>query len=277
MKYAVTGTTNYVLLNGISVPSNIKLSDNVELQAADTSHLDLKTALMTCSHPDDIAVVAAYIPRITSQLCITAETPKALAILSWNSSWDVLLLSAIFHTEIGFNLQSDVSSEEISATSTLRATNLHLHGINDHAPYVIVNEDIGWISRHFDEARQLLEHDNFQTAVHCLASYRWHSMPRVKMAVIWAGIEGLFQASVEIRFSISIYIARFLYPDNAEERQKTFNQVKDLYNIRSASVHGAKTKKNSAYAVEESAALLRALLLRSVELRSLPIKSELVP
>ena len=65
-------------------------------------------AISTCSLLDDIAVVAAFIPRITSQFRIVAPTPKELAVHAWDSSWDALLLSALCHTEIGFNLQSDV-------------------------------------------------------------------------------------------------------------------------------------------------------------------------
>ena len=69
------GDATYILLSGIVVPDSVRLSDNVELQHANTSHLDFNTAISTCSRPDDIAVVAAFIPRITSQFCIFASTP----------------------------------------------------------------------------------------------------------------------------------------------------------------------------------------------------------
>ncbi|XAG09522.1 hypothetical protein NM432_15555 [Vibrio metschnikovii] len=101
----------YILLNGIEVSSGISLSDSMKLMPADTSHLDFNTALSACSQADDIAVVAAFIPRITAQLEIKASTQKDLAIKAWNSSWDILLLSAIFNTEIGFNLQSSFGSK----------------------------------------------------------------------------------------------------------------------------------------------------------------------
>lgn len=277
MKKILTGETTFILLSGLEVQSKVKLSNHVELQAADTSHLDLKTALATCSHPDDIAVVAAFIPRITAQFCITAETGKDLAAFSWNSSWDALLLSAIFHTEIGFNLQSDTSSNEITADSALRATNLQMRGINNDTPYKLTPKDVKWIEKHFQEARQMLDNDKFQTAVHCLASYRWHTIPRIKIAVIWAGIEGLFGASTEIKFRISLYTACFLYPDKQSERQETFNIVKNLYNTRSKAVHGAKIKKNINEDVEASARILEKLLKKCIEKRSLPDENELVP
>lgn len=53
------GDETYILLSRIVVSENIRLSDYVELQPADTSNLDFSTAISTCSRPDDIAVVAA--------------------------------------------------------------------------------------------------------------------------------------------------------------------------------------------------------------------------
>jgi len=271
------GDTTYILLSGIEVSENLCLSENIELQPADTSHLDFNTAVSTCSQPDDIAVVVAFIPRIRSQFRIVAPTPKELAVHAWNSSWDALLLSALFHTEIGFNLQSDVPSDEIGAKSILRATNLHMYGIYDKNSYKLTSDESKWISANFKDARQLLENERFQTAVHCLASYRWHSMPRIKLAVLWAGIEGMFGASSEIRFRISLYIARFLHQHDSEKRKLLFETVKKLYNSRSSAVHGSKIKGGIDAAVEESAGILQKILLQCVNIKSMPNENELVP
>lgn len=271
------GNATYILLSGIVVSDNIRLSDNVELQPADTSHLDFKTAISTCSRPNDIAVVAAFIPRITSQFHIVASTPKELAAYAWNSSWDALLLSALFHTEIGFNIQSDVPAEKIGVGSKLLATNLYMYGIADSKAHEITEDEMKWLLDHFTDARQLIENERFQTAVHCLASYRWHSMPRIKLAVLWAGIEGMFGASTEIRFRISLYISRFLHQNNSEKRKQLFESVKKLYNYRSAAVHGARIKDDIDVAVEESAKLLQKILLQCVAIKTIPNENELVP
>jgi hypothetical protein len=277
MQVVGIGNTTYILLSGLEVSTGIALSENVELLSADTSHLDLTTALSTCSRPDDIAVVAAFIPRITAQLKIYAPTSKELATLAWNSSWDALLLSSIFHTEVGFNLQSDTEASLISAESHLRATNYHMHGLTQASSYKLNTDDVTWITEHFDDARKLLDNDKFQTAVHCLASYRWHAMPRIKMAVLWAGIEGMFGASSEIRFRISLYIARFLHPVDADARKAKFDAVKKLYNSRSSAVHGSKIKGDLAQAVEGSAELLNNLIRQSVINKAIPNEDELAP
>jgi len=271
------GNTTYILLSGIAPPSEVSLGDNVWLLPADTSHLDFETAVATCKRPDDIAVVAAFIPRITAQLKIDAPTSEELAIIAWNASWDALLLSAIYNTEIGFNLQSDAEASCISAQTHLHATNLHFHGIIQALPYKLNERDVEWIGVHFRESQNLLENEKFQTAVHCLASYRWHSMPRIKMAVLWAGIEGMFGASSEIRFRISLYISRFLHPDNDDDRKATFGAVKKLYNSRSSAVHGSKVKGDLSQAVDESGELLRKLVRKCIESRAVPKEEDLVP
>jgi hypothetical protein len=237
----------------------------------------LKTALSACSHPDDIAVVAALVPRTTAQLRITAATPKELAVIAWNASWDALLLSAFLRIEIGFNLQSDTTANKISADSHLRATNLYMHGMTNESPHMLTAEERRWITAHFADAQRLLDNERFQTAVHCLATYRWHSMPRIRLAILWAGIEGIFGASSEIRFRISLYIARYLHRDDAVARKAIFDTVQKLYNTRSAAVHGSKIKGDPAVAVEDSAEILSNLLLRCATVGSMPDENELVP
>jgi hypothetical protein len=269
--------TTYILLNGISVGEAVALGENIELLPADTSHLDFRTAVSTVTHPDDIAVVAAFIPRISAQFKVSAATQKQLAIAAWNSSWDALLLSAIFHTEIGFNLQSDTESTAIGAQSRVWATNHHMRGMTTLKPHALTTDEMVWIRSNFSRARDLLREENFQTAVHCLASYRWHSMPRIKLAVLWAGIECLFKVTSEIRFRISLYIALFLHPDNPIERKETFDRIKKLYDSRSAAVHGGKLKDTAVSAVEASAQVLQKLILQCIGNGSVPIESDLVP
>jgi len=269
--------TTYILLSGIVVSDNIRLSDYVELLPADTSHLDFNTAISTCSRPDDIAVVAAFIPHITSQFRIVASTPKELSIQAWNSTWDALLLSALFHTEIGFNIQSDVPAEKIGVGTILHAINFHMHGFNNTISHKLTADESKWIVDHFKDARQLLEDERFQTAIHCLASYRWHSLPRIKLAVLWAGLEGMFGASSEIRFRLSLYIARFLHQEDLNKRKHIFEAVKKLYNHRSSAVHGSKMKGDINKAVEESANILQEILMQCVVNKSTPNESELVP
>jgi len=267
----------FILLSGIEVKSDIRLGDGVVLQPADTSHLDFTTALSACKHPDDIAVVAAFIPRIRSQFQISASSSRETAVIAWNSMWDALLLSAIFQQELGFNIQSDTPAQNISSKSALRSVHRHMSAFNDESPFVVEKNDARWLTEHFADPRRLLDEDSFQTAVHCLATMYWHPHPRIKLAVIWAGIEGVFGASSEIRFKISLYMARYLAPEDSTERKAIFELVKKLYSDRSKAVHGTKLKGDLSVAVAESAKLLNKLLVKCIEVGSLPREVDLVP
>ena len=121
-----------------------------------------------------------------------------------------------------------------------------------------------------------MEEDRYRNAVHCLASYRWHSMPRAQLALIWSGIEGLFQVDYELSFRLSLYIAKYLSPKSRARQRTIFDEVKKLYGIRSKAVHGAKLKEPGD-AVKKSLKLLRRLVVKSAEKGALPKSDELFP
>lgn len=50
--------------------------------------------------------------------------------------------------------------------------------------YYISEEDELWLEKYYKTAYKFLENDRLQTAVHTMASYRWHSVLRVQLAVI---------------------------------------------------------------------------------------------
>lgn len=87
----------------------------------------------------------------------------------------------------------------------------------------------------------------------------------------------MFGASSEIRFRISLYVARFLHPHDAERRRNLFGAVKKLYNSRSAAVHGSKVKGDFSTAVNESESILCQLVRYCAEHNSLPDEDELAP
>ena len=103
-----------------------------------------------------------------------------------------------------------------------------------------------------------------------MASYRWHSMPRIQLAILWSGIESLFNVSTEVSFRVTLYIARFLADRDDIKANEIFKKVKKLYNMRSSAVHGNKMKEDISSFVDDSAALLNQLILSSAEIGELP-------
>ncbi len=270
------GTETYLLLTGISVSNTVHLVAHTELLPAVCELSPEQLAGMLKNH-FEYAVALLVVPMIRSQLHLTAETPKKLAVLGWNAQWDCLLLSALFDRDVLWNLQSDKPVNEIGPGDSLNVTNSHLSGVNALAAHELTTTDEAWLKTHIEVARKLLGDQAFQTAVHSLASFHWHPHPRTRLALIWSGIEALFGIDSEVVFRVSLYSARFLAPNNESERLKIFADVKRLYKQRSAAVHGSRMKGDLQIAVRESADLLRRLIRRCVENKELPPVKALAP
>lgn len=221
-----------------------------------------------------IAVLSAA--TLSSQLKITASDTEQLVVSAWNAQWDCLLLGALFNCEVMCNLQSDKSISELESASYINITNYAFHALLSQN-YTISESDEEWIEKYYESAMRLITtNDIYRMAVHAMSSYRWHSMPRVQLAILWSGIESLFNVSTEVSFRVSLYIAHFLSRHNEQEASKLFKRVKKLYNLRSSAVHGNKMKDDVFSSVEESALLLNRLIVRCAEIASLPDVENLI-
>jgi hypothetical protein len=265
----------FLLLNGLRVNRPIRLSENVELLPVSPG--PTREILASVAKDDlDFAISLLFAPGVGSQIRVRAESPEAVARLAWNSLWDAVLLSACLRCDVICNLQS-ATPELLDPECQLSVTNYHLRGLPTAEPHVVSEEEAIWIEANIGNARRLLDKPAFSNAVHSLASYTWHSLPRARLALIWSGIEGLFDVDSEIVFRLSLYIARFLEPDDKEQRLGLFNNVKRLYKSRSQAVHGTRLKGDTGAAVDDSADLLWRLIRKCVETASLPQVGTLAP
>lgn len=264
----------YLYVNGLTVARPLALSANVELQpTAWSTSRDIVEPL--CESQLDFAVASVFLPSVSSQLRVTAASGRELATLTWNSVWDAVLLSAFCDCEAVCNFQCSTTVEQFGPKSRLHVTNYHLRGLGE--VHTMTDEEAVWVARNFGAARSLLREPSFQAAVHALASYRWHSLPRARLALLWSGIEGLFSIETEVVFRLSLYIARFLWPDDEQSRRSLFINVKKLYKSRSAAVHGGKLKEDPDVIVHRAAELLRTLLFRCVAINAIPNAEQLAP
>lgn len=267
------GNECYLYVNGISVSKPIWLHDTVCLCPA-KSAITWQEVMPLFGNDIDFSIAVLCNPTIASQLHIIGDDTEHLGVNAWNSQWDCVLLGALFNHNIMCNLQSDQPIEQIAMAKYVHITNYELRAILSDI-YYISEEDQMWLENHYKMAYELLEKDSFQTAVHTMASYRWHSVPHVQLAVIWSGIESLFNVNTEVSFRISLYIANFL-GESEVQAQQIFKQVRKMYSLRSSAVHGNKTKDNLESAVVESANLLNRILRRCAELNRLPDVDNLV-
>jgi hypothetical protein len=275
MKIFGTGTETFLYLNGLGVNKPVSLGKNIELLPV-TSTIDTNIVMKLSKDQGDYGVALIFLWLVKSQLHIVSESPKSLVKDAWNSLWDATLLSAIFDCDTVCNFQCNKSADEIAIPCDFRVTNHHLRGLT-LPMYYLNDEDIVWIIKHFVNARNLLDQSKFSNAVHCLVTYHWHSLPTAQLALLWSGIEGLFDINSELVFRLSLYIARFLEDDCKENRVKTFNNVKRLYNLRSHAVHGSGNIVDSNKSVNDSAQLLRRLILQCINNNNLPIIEDIVP
>jgi len=120
-----------------------------------------------------------------------------------------------------------------------------------------VQEEATWIEQNFSQAR--------------------NARPSAQLAVLWSGIEGLFAVESEIVFRLSLYIARYIAPNDEIERRRVFIEVKHLYKQRSAAVHGSEIKGDANSTINESAQLLLRILRQCVTDNNVPCIEKLAP
>jgi hypothetical protein len=266
----------FLYLNGLQVGRPVKLSEEADLLPATCAPKPSDITAL-CRSEVDIGVAAVFLRSVRSQIRVRAESPEILATTAWNTLWDVVLLSAFCDCEVVCNLQCDAPAERFGSECNLEVTNYHLRGLMGDGPHDMTPTEMAWFEKHIGVARLLLDTPSFSSAVHCLATYRWHSLPRVQLAIIWAGIEGLFGIDSEIVFRLSLYAARYLAPEDKHEQQRIFGLVKKLYKQRSAAVHGSTIRGDVKIEVADSAALLRDLLRQCVHKNGLPDTKSLAP
>lgn len=232
--------TTYLLLSGIMVPRVVHLATGIDLLPWGKNvgprplltHLDLLE--------QNFAML--QLPWIECQLRVSGNGGADVATRAWNALWDVLLLSAIFGVPVNCGLQSTAELAHFSEKSRLSVIDYRTFNIPQHDARALSETECLWLESNFRKAQLLLVQHGMQNAVHCLATYHWHSLPRAQLALIWAGIEGLFGVDSEIIFRVSLYTAKFLAPEDRIAQQKIFSEVKQLYNVRSKAVHGADLK-----------------------------------
>lgn len=265
----------YLYINGIKIPRGIRIGKHAELLPAKPSYN--KTILDSFKDNDvTYGIALMFLPLVSSQLKVTCENSEQLARLSWNSLWDVGLLGALFDCESACNFQSNTSVSELKHDSRVKITNFHLRGLSKSV-YELSAEETNWLESNFIHARSLFDFEEFMNAIHCLSTYRWHTHPSAQLAIIWSGIEGLFNIDSELVFRLSLYISRFLYPDDKREREVLFNKVKKLYRQRSAAVHGSTIKGDAREGVKDSASLLSKIIYEFIRSKNIPNTDDLAP
>ncbi len=191
------------------------------------------------------------------------------------------VISAIRIRTLAELLVPAVCDQSWSTISAFSDNSLHARLIEDvpmtrglGEPISVQDQDFTWIDDNFLKLVKLMKHPQYQTAVEALTTYHQHQSFRVMAALLWAGIESLFQINAELRFRLSTMIALTLEPRGRKCRD-LYVRVKKLYDVRSKAVHGAPLTDDVLVShIREVRQLLSRLLCQITERGQVPIEDE---
>lgn len=130
----------------------------------------------------------------------------------------------------------------------------------------ISETDAAWVYDKFGTFNRLAANSEpFRFALESSIDWRYAKDTRSAVARLWSGIEAIFGISSELVYRISLLSASLLESRGAARKER-FNEIKQLYGLRSKAVHGEKlTDAKLAEALDGSFHLLANLLLLAVE------------
>ena len=210
----------------------------------------------------DLGLLISTLRLTTAQLFIKSSDTKELAADLWNAQTDLCLISALLHEEIYWTVQCDVEASLFDETSSVHVVlPYRLFLPRDFAEIPL--EKCLYLESVFSNASKMMSNSSFSFAVNALWSYKQNLRLSVQMAILWAGIESLFGIRNELRFRISLLIAKFL-----DGGLDLYQEIKKLYDCRSSAVHNGSVSDEEV--VKATANLLHQLILKCVDTQRMP-------
>lgn len=270
------GKRTYLFLSGLGVRKTMRLRSGLDLMPV-RRRTKFRAAVLGDPNIFHRAHYVLLESSIQSQFMVRSDSARDEAINAWNAQWDAVLLGALFNCDVMPNIQSDCSFDRICRSSEMHLANPYMRGTS-LSPYKLTLQDEKWLEKYYCHARELLGNCEgpYSVAVHAMATYRWHMHPRVQLAILWSGIEALFEVRSEITFRVSLCIALFLHGGDKKRAEQAFKEIRELYGMRSSAVHGSKLKTKEKDPVAKSAQLLLSLIRKCAERGSLPKENELL-
>lgn len=211
------------------------------------------------SNQVDYGFLCSLSNKLSFELEIVANSEKEAAVRIWNAQWDLILLSILSRTPVFWPFSS-TSSSASGGSGVVKLSNLFFGRHPFSKPKQISERDIEIFIQLETNFHKLLKASSFVHAASVASTNYTEPKPSIRMVAIWSAIEALLGFDHELRFRIAVAVARLLEVDE-QARQKRFNEVKKLYDLRSKSVHGVQADKDAVdAAVDQSQELLCKLL-----------------
>lgn len=221
-----------------------------------------------------MSAVARHMPGVTHELAVlhsASNDPQGLLNLGW---W---IISALRCRSLADLLVPAVASVSWDAIPAVERDSCEVQLLEDVpaarrlGEVVVVSRDaLDWVHKHLFSWIELLERPAFRLAVDSVTTHHQQANLRMSAAALWAGFEGLFGVSSELRFRLAALAASFL-EERGQGRVALYRRVKTLYDYRSKAVHGAATTDLLLEAhIIEVRGLLSRLMCRMTEAGTLP-------
>lgn len=258
-------TKQYIYVLGLTTEKPISLGGSATLEATECHPNEDTVKAMTLDKQQtlyDFGIAAASLWLVDAQIVVEDEDPTALAAKTWNSLTSLYFLGALVGASVRPCIQSNVPAQALSPAGRMHALSLPT-GILPPKKVTIRANECSNLERQVAAGMNMLNDELFSRAAHALWSNKWIPNSASRMAILWGGIESLFGMQSELSFRLSYEIAMFL-----DLGIDGYKRIKKLYNQRSKAVHSRNQIK--AEDLESSEALLRALVIRCIELQALP-------
>lgn len=259
-----------ILGHGLTVGADFNFAPGIVV-TSDLPRLDIDATVGGCRHFTDYAAalhgseIATFALRVEQ-----GGGGERLATKAWNSLWLFHLLSVACRTPC-FSLYTVCDGHQ------------PLFSAANPSPFVRPVADIHvatlaqleWAQRHSTKFDELTRVSEFSAAMVCYGNAHILSEHKVRIMLLWAGIEGLLSVDAELSRRLALYAA-LLLDGSPDEKAAHFDEVKKAYAVRSRAVHGGgltKPKLEEGYLT--AGRILIGLLARCVELGRVPSPGEL--
>lgn len=265
-------TVTYIYLCGIKPLKSVLLSDNIMLMPVNTSPKpdDIIDCVMKNGNGSEfeLGILISTLRQTTAMVKIECNDTRELAILTWNVQTTCVQISALINCEISWYFQANKPADEFDAMTHISMIYPNMYKFP--SSLTIINEEqCAFLMSNMQIALSLSEDNRFANASNALWSHRWNPRPAVQLSIIWGGIESLFLIDRGIKSKLSTAASRFL-----SGTDDMVAHIKLLYEARCKAIHEMKNEKNEL--IDASVELLYSLILKCVELQSVPNVNELL-
>ena len=136
------------------------------------------------------------------------------------------------------------------------------------------DEILSWVRNNWQSAIKLMvKYPEFMVAIEAFDKARFAPSYPLGLLQLWSALESIFSPDRgELRFRVSALIATFL-ESAGENRLKEQRKIARLYDARSAAAHGRAEDAETPFM--ESYALFRKILMRMIEMKTVPKSDDL--